>query len=200
MTQETQRRISDPFFTTKSVGRGLGLVAVQGIVWGQDGAIALESELGQGTAFTLYLPWVTIDDSDSNSCEDESPDVVNAHILVVDDEIAVLDILASTLERGGYRVSRASDGQETIDLYRSMASEIDCVLLDLSMRRLDGVETFQAMRQIRPDARVVLSSGFSERDIKALFQGAPLAGAIRKPATMPDFLATIASALSQNSA
>lgn len=194
MNPTTQAAIFDPFFTTKSAGRGLGLAAVRGIVRGHQGAITLESAPGVGTTFTVLLPRVPVPHDDAPRTPASGPRTEGSRILVVDDDAEVREVLGRMLESADCRVAEASDGQEAIDLFRREADSIDCVLLDLSMPKLDGEETFHELRKIRDDVRVVLSSGFTEQEILDRFQGFGLAGVVQKPTPMPVLLAKIAEA------
>ncbi len=194
MSFQTQTKIFDPFFTTKSTGRGLGLAAVQGIVRGHKGAIVLESTPGIGTTFSVLLPRVPLPHEDAP----QAPEVESgqgARILVVDDEPKVRKILGDILECAGYTVIRARDGQEAIDVFRREGDSIDCVLLDLSMPKLDGEEVFRELRLIRSDVRVLLTSGFTEKEFIDRLEGAGFAGFIQKPAKMHVLLGKIAETL-----
>ena len=194
MSPATQAAIFDPFYTTKSAGRGLGLAAVQGIVRGHQGAITLESTPGVGTTFTVLLPRVPVPHDDAPRAPEPGPETEGSRILVVDDDPEVREVLRRILESAKYRVLEASDGQEAIEVFRRDADSIDCVLLDLSMPKLDGEETFHELRKIREDARVVLSSGFTEQEMLDRFNGFGLAGVVQKPTPMPVLLAKIAEA------
>ena len=118
-----------------------------------------------------------------------------ARILVVDDEPTVRKVFGDILERAGYGVIRARDGQEAIDMFRRECDSIDCVLLDLSMPKLDGEEVFRELRKLRSDVRVVLTSGFTEKEFIDRLQSAGFAGFIQKPPQMHVLLAKIAEAL-----
>ena len=102
-------------------------------------------------------------------------------ILVVDDQEQVLDVATKVLERAGHTVLRAKDGREAVRVFRERAQEITAVLLDLTMTGMSGEETFDRIRSIRPDARVILSSGFSEQEATLRFEGKGLLGFLQKP-------------------
>jgi len=195
MNGATKARIFDPFFSTKTSGRGLGLAAVQGIVRGHEGAIGLESEEGGGTVFSVLLPFEELPHESVSNHEDTKSEAQGARILVVDDEAQIRAVVGSILERAGYEILLAGDGVEALEIFRRESDSIDCVLLDLSMPKLDGDEVFAQLREIRGDVRVILSSGFAEQEILNRFKDAGLAGVIQKPARMNVLLAKVGEAL-----
>jgi len=199
MSARSRARIFDPFYTTKSDGRGLGLAAVQGIVRGHRGTITLKSEPGVGTTFYLLLPRVPMTCEAIPTAAEAGLERRATRILVVDDEDQVRQVLGDMLESAGHSVVRARDGQEAIDVVRREADSIDCVLLDLSMPRLDGEEVFHELRKIRGDLCVVLCSGHAEQEILDRFEGAGLAGIVQKPARMQVLLEKIAEATGRTS-
>ena len=180
MSEKTQSKIFDPFFTTKPKGRGLGLAAVLGIVHVHQGQLTMQSVENKGTTFTLIFPQATASKA-STVTPKPSFNVNNANILIVDDDEMVRDVLAQSLKKEGYKVLTASDGQEGINLFREHFDSIDCVLLDLNMPKLDGEEVFRELKIICPDIKVILCSGYATQDIIDRFEGANLAGVLKKP-------------------
>ena len=185
MDRETVERIFDPFFTTKFTGRGLGLAAVLGIVRGHQAAIRVESVPQQGTKVEVLFP----------ACEARTPEP-NAFrwrtnerngkgmVLLVDDDPSVRDVGQTILSRNGFSVLTAPDGPEAVEIFRQRFPEIACVLLDMSMPSMNGEEVFRKMRELQPEVRVILTSGYQEREIKHRFDGLGLAGFLQKPFRM----------------
>ncbi len=180
MDEETVKRIFDPFFTTKITGRGLGLAAVQGIIRSHRGALKVYSQPGKGTTFKVLFPVAP------DVRPPEKPVVPVAHsrrelILVADDEEVVRQTAKSMLERHGYRVLLAENGKGAVEIFQSRPYEIAAVLLDMTMPVMSGEEAFSRMVDMRPDTKVILSSGFSEAGAVRRFTGKGLAGFIQKP-------------------
>jgi CheY-like chemotaxis protein len=162
MDTTTRQRIFDPFFSTKSPGRGLGLPAVFGIVRGHRGVIRLQSEPGGGTVFQVLLPV-----SSKPAARAEAPPapvgtlVGGGTVLVVDDEPLVRRFAGAVLRHAGFTVLEAGDGEEALTVYDAHVAEIRAVLLDLTMPRLDGEATLRALRQRNAELPIILSSGFA---------------------------------------
>jgi nitrogen-specific signal transduction histidine kinase/CheY-like chemotaxis protein len=162
MDQSTMERIFDPFFTTKglSKGTGLGLASVYGIVKAHGGYIDVDSVKGQGSTFSIYLP-VSVRPVSSAQRSDEETINGSEMILLVDDEEVVLDVGIKVLEALGYRVLGAKGGCEALDIYQSNRDRIDLVILDMVMPDMAGGETYDQMKKIDRNIKVLLSSGYS---------------------------------------
>ncbi|MDQ6706872.1 MAG: PAS domain S-box protein [Acidobacteriota bacterium] len=182
MDEDTQTKIFDPFFTTKFVGRGLGLSAVLGILRGHEGALKLESQPGAGTKFHVFLPAFESGGAPIGGGTGSKMRGA-ATVLVVDDEETVRRTAQTMLERSGFRVICAVDGDEAIDIFRARAGEIDAVLLDIRMPLLDAEKTLPRLLDIRGDARVILSCGYSEAEALTRFAGPGIARFLQKPYT-----------------
>lgn len=160
--QEVVDHIFEPFFTTKAVGlgTGLGLSTAQGIVRNHNGFITVSSEVGKGSTFKIYLPAQSErkDATVSHPEEQEAPRGNSELILVVDDEVAILEITRQTLQAFGYEVLTAEDGAQAIDVYARNRS-IGLVLTDMMMPLIDGATLISALRRIDPDVRIIAASG-----------------------------------------
>ena len=194
MDSEVLQKIFDPFFSTKFTGRGLGLASALGIVR-HSGAIKVTSEQGGGTSFTVLLP---VGNRVALKREETQPEAFGGEgggtVLLVDDEDTVREIGMRLLEQAGFEVVGAADGCEAVDYYREHWNEVSCVLLDLTMPRMGGEETFQELRKIRDDVKVVLSSGFSEQEVVGRFAGGGICGFVQKPYRLEKLVAEVEAA------
>jgi PAS domain S-box-containing protein len=181
MDEQTQQRIFDPFFSTKFVGRGLGMPAVLGIVRGHGGAIFMESAPGKGTTIRVLFPAREIREERTVREPSRPVATFSGTILVVDDDESVRSVCMDLLHHLGFSTIEAKDGDQALAIFGERAEEISCVILDLTMPRRDGVGTFQEMKRRRPDVKVILCSGYSEQESLSRFAGEGLAGFLQKP-------------------
>ncbi|HAS84119.1 MAG TPA: histidine kinase, partial [Verrucomicrobia bacterium] len=195
MDTQTIARIFEPFFTTKFTGRGLGLSAVMGIVRAHEGALRVYSEPGKGTTFKVMFPVV------EEAKEKQDEEGVSTHwrgsgtVLLVDDEETIRAIGSKQLRHLGLDVLTAEDGRQAVAIYRERRADIDLVLLDLIMPHMNGEEAYRELRQIAPDVRVILASGYSESDIASRFAGKGLAGCLQKPYTLTNLRSLLSTLL-----
>jgi len=192
MTADTVARVFDPFFSTKFTGRGLGLAAVAGIVRANGGGILIDSELGQGTTVRVLLPICGEPQQITSREQSEQPDrAADTTIMVVDDDEVIRSLTREMLEQAGFVVVTAEDGVEAIERLRAQPLGVDAVLLDMTMPRLSGQETYSGLLALRRDLPVIVASGFSERDAMDRFGALRPAGFLQKPYRLAELKAAI---------
>ena len=182
MDKQTMSHIFEPFFTTKKMGRGtgLGLASAYGIITGHGGYIDVDSELDRGTTFRIYLPAVErISNGLAETGEFTLPGMET--ILLVDDDEMVLQTGSKILKRLGYSVIEAKEGKEAIQIYKEHRSEISLIILDIVMPKMGGGEVFDRIRRINPEAKVLLSSGYSVEGLAKDILSRGCNGFIQKP-------------------
>jgi len=164
MSDEIQARIFDPFFSTKRAGRGMGLAAVRSIILSHGGAINIRSAVGTGSRFEILLPCLRQAEQESSEVLISAPfgggEKITATVLIIEDEDMLRLPIASMLRRKGYSILETGDGATGVDLFRGHCTEIDIVLLDLTLPGMSGGEILRELRKMRPDIKVVLSTAY----------------------------------------
>lgn len=196
MDKQTCEKLFEPFFTTKFSGRGLGMSAVLGIVRGHKGAIKVYSEPSRGTTIKMLLP-ATAGIGEETGVLESYGGAWQAQgiILLVDDEETVLAVTKKILENFGFTVITAENGKVAVDIFTKRCEEIAVVLMDLTMPKLDGEAAFSQMKVIKPDARIILSSGYNEQELSERFSGKRTSGFIQKPYRIEELRETMQALL-----
>ncbi|HUI30433.1 MAG TPA: PAS domain S-box protein [Candidatus Acidoferrales bacterium] len=191
-------RIFEPFFTTKKngYGTGLGLSVVYGIMKAHHGFIDVRSEVGRGTEFSLYFPIpIQIINAPLSALEKEIERGHGETILIVEDEEAVQDYMKETIERNGYRTLLAKDGIEAVKVFEEHRGDINAVVMDMGLPKMNGAQALLKLKLISPEVRVIFTSGYIEPDIKAAIFEAGAKEFIQKPFPGVDLLEKIQKVL-----
>ncbi len=198
MSPEVQDKIFDPFFTTKEPGKGtgLGLATVIGIIKSHDGFLTLQSEVGKGTTFKVFLP-ATRSGTAEGTGESAEPIELGQgeRILVVDDEAPIREALVSTLDSNGYRCFTAEDGSDALAVYFSRRDDISLIVTDLAMAQMDGIKLVRNLRRLGSDVRVVVSSGHIQKESMQELVALGVRHFLEKPYSAEKLLRTIRKAL-----
>jgi len=196
---DAQSKIFDPFFTTKAAGHGLGLAVVQRIVQGLGGSIQLDAEPGRNTTFRILLPaadHVVLPEREASgppaSVELDRP----AIILLVEDEAVLRLAVARVLRKNGFGVIEAADGTQALALVREHKDEIGVVLLDITLPGASSRDVLAEVRQVRPDARVIVTSAYGQNMVDATFPGMEIDSFLRKPYHISELVSLVRSLLS----
>ncbi len=187
MDDAVKERIFEPFFTTKERGRGtgLGLASVYGIIKNHGGFIQVESEKDLGTSFMIYIPAT---DKEVPEEQKKNGEIRKGQekVLLIDDEEMILEVGSSMLKGLGYEVITAPGGRQGLKLYEEVKDEVELVILDMIMPDFGGKETFETLRRVNPDVKVLLSSGYSLDGQAKDIMKSGCRGFIQKPFSMAD--------------
>ena len=201
MPAETQARVFDPFFTTRSNGRGLGLAVVHGIARNVGGAVSVASTRGAGTTFSILLPaadGVVRTQSPVSEYEEALPLRQQATVLIVEDEAPLRDAVAKMLRKKGFEILEAGDGNAATMLLQG-DKRIDILLLDMTIPGASSREVADEAARNHPDSRIVLTSAYSEETVVASVTGPLISGFIRKPFRLEHLVQTLRTVLSERS-
>jgi two-component system cell cycle sensor histidine kinase/response regulator CckA len=199
MSPEVQARLFEPFFTTKEPGEGtgLGLSVVYGIVKGHGGFIQVYSQEGRGSTFHVYLPAIELAVEEREVEGLELPTGTET-ILLVDDEEVVQVLGQSILESCGYTVLMAEDGVQALEVYRAHQGQIALVVLDVVMPRMGGQECLRRLRELNPQVRVLISTGYTARGLAEELMAGGALGVVEKPFPPHDFAVAVRAALDKS--
>jgi CheY-like chemotaxis protein len=200
ISKDTQGRIFDPFFTTKEVGKGtgLGLATVYGIVKQSGGYVWVDSELGRGACFTVFLPRVKRAISSDMSTEPEARPRGVGTLLVAEDEAPLREAICASLRSLGYTVLEAGSGKQALSVASQHEGQIDLLITDLVMPEMGGRELSQMLGSLRPDLRTICMSGYS--DDATLRNGISETGAafLQKPFSLGSLASKVHGVLGRN--
>ena len=194
MTPDTLQRIFDPFFSTKFAGRGLGLAAVMGIVQSHQGLIRIRTEPGQGTSFRVLFPAAAGPERKlEQSSAIRSDWQGKGTVLVVDDEEGVREVAERMLEELGFDTISAIDGRDALEVIQRIGDRVTAVLLDLSMPRMGGQETFRHLRAHFPQLPIIMMSGYTEEAVASQVTGSGpgMAVFLQKPFLAEDLIGVL---------
>ncbi len=197
MSDEVRKNIFNPFFTTKFTGRGLGLSAVLGIMRDHKGALEIQTELGKGSTFRALFPVVEGESSAVPELFTIKVDSSKSQgtVMFVDDEPLVRAVVETMLEQFGFSVIIAVDGNDCLEKFKENITDIDLILLDITMPGMDGDEAFAEMKKYDIDIPVIISSGYSEHEILGKFPNEYPEGFLQKPYTAEELHSKIKTIL-----
>jgi PAS domain S-box-containing protein len=194
MDLETQKRIFEPFYTTKFTGRGLGMSAILGIIKSHDGALQLVSNPGIGTTFKIFLPLASeMEPAAMMSTSLVAAEAACGTVLLVDDEETLRTIGGELLESMGFTVITACNGREALEIYRQRTADIDILLLDLIMPEMGGIATYHEIRKISADVPLIVCSGYGVEEVLDSIGSDGCAGFIQKPYRPAELLSVLST-------
>jgi two-component system, cell cycle sensor histidine kinase and response regulator CckA len=184
MSEETKRRVFEPFYTTKFTGRGLGMSAILGIVKAHNGTLQLASTPDVGTTFRVYIPLKSAQEQFEEVTQIDAIETAisaKSTILLVDDENTLLKMETVLLEALGFTIITAANGREALELYRLRGSGIDLIMLDLIMPEMGGVEAYHELRKIDLEVPIIICSGYGVESVADIIATDKRAGFLHKP-------------------
>ena len=197
--KDHQEKIFDPFFTTKEQGKGtgLGLSMVFGIVKNHGGILEVESDVGAGTLFKVYLPLADgcAEATDAEFSRNAETGSSRGRILLIDDQETVREVCSAMLSTLGYTVTTAADGREGVEQYRRFGKDVDLVIVDMIMPKLGGRDCFREIKTMNPGVRALLSSGFSLDGSIQEIMDEGIAGFIQKPYRLEELSDAVTKAI-----
>jgi len=199
INQQAKSRIFEPFYSTKERGKGtgLGLSVVYGVVKNHHGFIQVDSEPGEGATFTVYLPVITVAEPNGHRPDEPGGLKASRTIMLVEDEELLRDLGVMMMEADGYRVLSAKDGLEAVEIFESHADEIGLVVCDLGLPRLSGQEVFLRMKEIKPDVRAIVASGYLEPKTRIEILRAGVLDTVQKPYDFREMMKKIRSIIGE---
>ena len=198
VTPELLKRMFDPYVSTKPTGHGFGLATVLSIVDAHHGGIHVTSTLGAGTTFQIFLPAskaVPVEETSDETAQDQNAQFAGGarEVLVVDDDVTLLKATAILLKVLKYRVFTARGHRDALDIFRSHAPNLSCVVMDANLGETDAVRLLGSFRSIAPNVPVVISSGYASEKIQAKFASQPYNAFLAKPYTLDEIQKTLES-------
>ncbi|MCX6045061.1 MAG: response regulator, partial [Chloroflexi bacterium] len=195
MERKVIDRIFDPFFSTKGQGRGLGLSATLGIIRAHKGGLQVESQIGVGSTFRVFLPATVTAQKVIKPDIDTVAEKLEGTVLVIDDEESVRDSFGEILEMAGLYILKATNGLEGVELFKRHQPTISLVLLDIHMPVMNGLDALRELKSIDPHINVILSSGYSEYSIADHVLNQPTITFLQKPYTVEAVMQRVAERL-----
>ncbi len=195
MDAKMKSRVFEPWFTTKEFGTGLGLSVVYGVVQSHGGFINLESEVGRGTSFTMYLPGS--DAKAKVTAVNRRPRLARGseNILIIDDEVSLCEIAKDMLSNLGYSVSYVHDGKAGVEMYRTRRASLDLVLMNMNMPLMGGRETFRQLRNINPELPIMIVTGHGRAVVDESAWSTEISGYLQKPFQLEDLATKVRQVL-----
>lgn len=197
MTDKVKNKIFEPYFTTKEQGKGtgLGLAVVYGIVKEYGGEIEVETQIGSGTIFSVYLPLMSQSENQGAAEIKTEIKMGHEHILLVDDDAAVANLEQQILERLGYQITMRTGSLDAVEVFRSNPDAFDIVITDMTMPNMTGDQLAEEILSIKPDIPIVICTGFSERINKEQAEAIGVKGFLMKPVVKSDFASMVRKVL-----